>query len=415
MRSNFLKAPALVACLLLTAACESRHNDKANDEIIGQSLEAITSLRETSGTPTQTVALYDSVVKKIHQFDLNTMTVDRTIPVLNTGSKHYVLHSGSSNYMIDLSDKHISIFDQQSKAQHQPITFQGKPKSAAFRPDLGTLIVYDDLQSLGVIKLSPTGVVTDKHVFGSVVTGSYTITAGDLLDDGSLALALSDGSISLVDLSASMAAVPRRLIGANQVTGLPRITWLAPIQGIANRVLIRTESKIVLYDVVSNTVIQERIIAATEQVLKLSKNYNPHIVLSITTSSMQLVYTDGASLLFRDISLANRTDGYDSVSPILNSDLDLSTDTWTYVYVSAFAKYSAFNDVNQRKDKRMLVRVRVSDNLALKSIVVPDQAEIKLSYDYFFALFPSPLGLAEKYSIHSAEKLVMKNFNLKKY
>jgi hypothetical protein len=133
-----------VATLFFSCGQGNKSGDDG-DHMIGQKLESIAPLRASDGEQKQKVSLYDPVVKKIHQFDLNQMGVLRTLAVLNPDEKHFVLDSGTSNYIVDLSEKHISIFDKNSNPQHEPIQFLGVPKSAAFRPDLGWLVTYDDL------------------------------------------------------------------------------------------------------------------------------------------------------------------------------------------------------------------------------------------------------------------------------
>lgn len=398
---------------LLSACGKPQLKDKGNDNVIGQSLESIAPLRDSGGAEKQSVALFDDVIKKIHQFNLLNMSVERTLSVLNPDSKHYVLHSGLSNYIIDFSEKQISIFDANSVAQHQPISFQGKPKSAAFRPDLGILVMYDDLQSVGVIKLSSTGQVTAAHVFGSRLAVGTSIVSGDLLNDGRLILALSDNSIAIVDLNASLAASPRSLIATIIPTGLTKMNWIAPIPGAADRILIKTDAptaQVILYDFVAKQVVQQ-IALGDDEIIKLSKSYDPHVIVKTSESSQKLIYAKGITLQTLDVNLVGR-----SVSPILDSDLDITNDTWTYVYLSNYRNnFLFFNDVNQAKDLRTLVRTRVTDGLPLQSKPLPDRAQIKLSVNYFFALYPAPLGWAERYSIMTPEKAEMKFFNLKQY
>jgi hypothetical protein len=398
-----------LSSLVLISSCGPVAQSDGNADVIGQKLESITPLRATDGEQKKKVSLYDPVVKKIHQFDLNQMTVLRTLPVLFPSEKHFVLDSGSSNYIVDLSEKHISIFDRFSIPQHQPIQMQGVPRSAAFRPDLGWLIVYDDLQSVGVLKLSDEGQVVDKYIFGSVVDGTNSIVSGDLLDDGRLVLALSDNSLSFVDLQASLALKPKpKWIATNQPTTFTKINWIAPLAANKNRLLIKTNTQIILYDHSTQAVVQSLDVYSGD-VIKLSKSFDPHVVIKTGPTSMKLIYTDGMALLSRAFELK------DEVLPILHSDLDLKNDKWTYVYLKNTHGYSLFNDVNQRVEQRQLVRFRISDKLPLQNKAIQDRTQIKLTSDFYFALYPSVLGRAEVYSIESEQMKKMEKFNLKKY
>ncbi|MFZ3231389.1 MAG: hypothetical protein WA160_14360 [Pseudobdellovibrio sp.] len=416
MRFNVI-CTAFISCFAishLVACAPSKINDKGNENVIGQKLEAMTPLRATDGSEKQTIAIYDPIVKKVHQFDLNLMIVDRTLSVLNPDDQHFVLHSGLSNYIIDLSEKHVSIFDKNSVPQHQPVKFQGKPISSAFRPDLGLLIIYDDLQSVGVIKLAQDGQVLDSHTFGAVVSDDNSIISGDLRDDGHLILGLTDNSIADVDVQACLSA-KTWLPPVIHMTTLTKINWIAPLAGILNhKLLIKTNDQVVLFDLNTNTIIDHMDIKSTD-VIKLSKSYNPHVIVSTSLSSMDLIFTDGNFLKKRSIQILNSAANDQYVYPILSSDLDLANDTWTYVYIKKYYGNILFNNVNERTENRTLVRMRVSDGLSLQSKQIVDNAQIKLGADFFFALYPSVLGKAQKFSIADDSSQVIERFNLKKF
>lgn len=419
MRSN-LKITLIVSFVLASlSSCGPSQNQNKNtgsENVIGQNLEAITSLRTSDGSQKQTIALFDETIKKIHQFDLNLMSVDRALPVLYPNAKHYVLYSGASNYIVDLSEKHISIFDKNSVAQHEPIHFQGVPQSAAFRPDLGWLVVYDNLQSVGVVKLSSDGQVLDSHTFGSVVDADKSIVSGDLNDDGNLILSLSDNSIAIVNLETIMSSKPKHWSSVIQPTTLENISWIAPINGSANKILMKTINKVVLYDITTASILSS-IDITSSNVIKLSKNFNPHVVVSTSTSSIDLIYTDGMTLLKRTFNLVaiDQSSHYLTEFPILNSDLDINNDNWTCVYYNSSSGFSLFNDVNQKKTNRQLIRYRLSDKLALQTKVIKDNYQVKLGADYYFELSPSKIGYALKNSIIGDSVQEMSGFNLNKY
>ena len=406
MRFKFL---LIVSAVVALAACAPMKSETAGDEnVVGQRLDSVSGLRTVDGLQAQRVTMFDPTVKKIHQFDLTSMTWLKTLVVLNPSEKHFVLDSGSLNYVVDLSLKHISIFDRDSNPNHNPVRMMGNPVSAAFRPDLGWLVVYDDLQSVAVIKLSSEGQVLDAYVFGAVIDGGRSIVSGDLQDDGSLVLALSDNSIAVVDLQASLSAQPKKWISSVHATSLSRINWIAPVPNRIGRLLMKTSDQVVLYDLPSKTVVQD-LSVVSKDVVKLSKSWDPHVVVSDGSTSMKLIYTDGNTLQGRSIALR------DFVYSVLNSDLDLRNDTWTYVYLKNTTGFSWFNDVNQKTEDRQLVRYRISDQLALQNKTIDNKAQIRLSQNFIFALYPSVLGYAKKISILGEEEASVSKFNLKRF
>lgn len=398
----------LLAMAVFAACAPVEKNDTKNENIIGQELQTVSPLRTSDGSRAQDVTLFDPVIKRLHQFNLVAMTFIRTVSVLNPNEKHYVLDSGDSKYIVDLSLKHISIFDRNSAANHNPIRFQGSPRSSAFRPDLGWLVVYDDLQSVGVLQLDTDGRVLRSHVFGAVVANGKSIVSGDLLSTGELILALSDNSLAIVDLEASLNAQPRRWVATVFATNLAKVNWIAPLHNRADRLLIKTADEIVLYDLTNRLGIQARTIES-DDIYKLSKSYDPHVLLRTGERSMQLIYSDGNQLLTRSFELL------DLAAPVLRSDLDLQRDYWTYVYSSVQPRITLFNDINQEEAGRQLVRYRVSDQLALQKKTIDDRTQVHLGPDFMFALYPSVLGFAKRISIEDSSEIKVEKFNLKKY
>lgn len=407
MRSKILVL-GLGFVFAVSCAPGAKSTTAEDENNVGHKLESVTGLRSVDGLQAQTVTLFDPTIKKIHQFDLSNMTWIKTVPVLIPSEKHYVLDAGDSNYIVDLSLKHLSIFSGNSEPLHNPVRFQGTPKSAAFRPDLGWLVIYDDLQSVGVLQLSPTGELQQSYVFGSIVDGDRSIVAGDLQDSGELILALSDSSVAVVNLQASLAAQPKSWVADIHTTTLKKINWLAPIPNHAGRILMKTADQVLLYDLGTKVVVQS-LAVDSEDVIKLSKSFDPHVVVTEGSRSMKLIYSDGNNLLTRSFDLK------DSVHSILSSDLDLRNDNWTYVFLKNHTGFSWFNDINQETDGRQLVRFRLSDKLALQNKAIDDKAQIRLSPNFVFALYPSVLGYAKKVSILGEEQSAISKFNLKRF
>jgi hypothetical protein len=403
MVSNPLKILTLLFGVLHLVSCVGPDLSLSDENLIGSKLESISSLRGSSGNDSSNVVLFDPVIKKLHQFNLDQMNVVRTLDVLNADQPHYVLHDNAGNYILDLSLKHISVFDKNSNPQHNPIQFFGKPISAAFRPDLGLLVMYDDLQTAGVVKMDSNGVVQKAAVFGSIVSNDQTIATGDLLEDGNLVLGLSDQSIAEIDITQSLAQ--DKWVSQIHASGLTDIVWIAPVPTKPRLLLIKSKLQVSLYDLDSTSVISS--LAVTGSIEKYSKVFNPHVLERIDSRTLKLIYTDGITIKTR---LMNR-----QYKTILSSDLDLAKNIWTFVEANLYSLDPQINNTNIYKYKREIVRYRVSDMVALQSKFIPDRAEVKLANDYFFCLFPSDLGYATKNSVLTDSVSTMKNFNVKNF
>lgn len=403
MVSNQMKILGLFFVLLSLLSCVGPDLSLGDENLIGNKLESVSALRSTNGVDSTNVVLFDPIIKKLHQFNLDQMRVVRTLGVLNVDQPHYVLHDNAGNYIIDLSLKHISIFDKNSNPNHNPIQFFGKPISAAFRPELGLLVMYDDLQTAGVVKMDSNGVVQKAAVFGSIVSNDLTIATGDLLEDGNLVLGLSDQSIAEIDVTQSLSQ--DKWVSQIQSTGLTEIVWIASVPTKPRLLLIKSKLQVSLYDLDSKSVISS--IAITGSIEKYSKVFDPHILERIDSRTLKLIYTDGLTIKTRLMNRQSKT--------ILSSDLDLTKNTWSFVEANLYSLDPQINNTNIYKYKREIVRYRVSDMVALQSKFIPDRAEVKLANDYFFCLFPSDLGYATKNSVLTDSVSTIKNFNVKNF
>ncbi len=397
------KAFVFASVVLNLFSCVGPKLSQSDENIIGNKLENVSSLKTSAGNDSSTAVLFEPLVEKIYQFNLDQMSLVRALNVLNPNQPHYILHDTVGNYIIDLSVKHISIFDKNSNPQHNPIRFFGKPVSAAFRPELGTLVMYDDLQTAGIVQMSANGVVQKSAVFGSIVSNDKTIMAGDLLEDGNLVLALSDSSLAEINVAQSLAqnSWSSRL----QPTGLTEIQWVAPVPSKPRLIFVKSKNQVSLYDLDSHSVLSS--VSLTGYIEKYSKTFNPHILERIDSRTLKLIYTDGISIQTRILNQQYKS--------ILTSDLDLMKNTWSFVEVKVVFSDSYSNNINLYNYNREIIRYRVSDMAALQSKAIPDRAQVKLASDYFFCLFPSDLGYASKNSILDDATSVIKNFNVKNF
>lgn len=387
---------------LFTSCAPTTKVDTDNEHIIGNRLENVAAMKSTDGSEKNKIAIFDETIKKVHEFDLDTMKCTRTFKVLQPDEKHYVVNDPNGNYIVDFSTKHISIFDKNSNIQDDVVKFIGKPVSAAFRPELGLLVMYDDLRNVSILKMLPDGHVVQAETFGSVVGDEESISSGDLLEDGRLVLALSDNSLVIVDVQQSLNQ--GQFVYTKQVTTLNKISWISPVPNKNNVILVKADDQAALYNINSASIVASMNVNVIE---KYSKSSYPHMIDRVDPKTARLIYTDGVSI--KSVTLQNQ------MTAIANSDLDMNDQTWTSVELLTYTGFSLFNDVNQVREKRFLKRFKLPNMLAVQSKALPDKTQIKLGRDYFFALYPSELGYAEKTSVVDDASFVIKQFNLKEF
>ncbi|MCB0366297.1 MAG: hypothetical protein H6624_16440 [Bdellovibrionaceae bacterium] len=399
----------LILSLSLTVLCTActGGGPKAEDEenIIGNKLEIISDLSGRTGGTSQMVAIFDDTTRKIHQFDLQAMAHKRSVDVLNPEAEHFVLYHEQGDYIVDLTLKHISVYDKNGAPQHNPVTFQGKPLSAAFRPDLGFMVIYDDLMSVSILKMNNEGQVVSSWVSGPILENDNSIVSGDINDAGQLVLALSDDSLAVVDLEQTL--TDRKWTFVSMATPMNRMRWLAPVPGKPDQVLVRAQTRVALFDLNTQTVLSEMAIDPDEvRVRKYSRHLDPHIILNKEYRGKEatLIYVADNEVKSRAIFHTN--------SNFMLSRLSLADDSWTYVTVDR--EYPAWNNtLNEVRETRSLRRYGFSSMLAQQQKSLPDKARLKLAPDYVFALFPSELGYAVRYGVDSDEKRELKLFNLR--
>jgi hypothetical protein len=307
-----------------------------------------------------------------------------------------------------LSEKGISIFNRYDQANHNPIKFLGKPISAAFLPSKGLLIVYDDLMSVGMLKLDNNGNVVKKWVGGAMIANGHTIAAGDLNANGQLILALSDGSVVLTNPEASMDAQSWvKDDPTPMTTGLIDIKWLAPLPKTPNQVMIRAAGNIALLDLTTRTIISSYAIVDT--VTKLSKFNDPHVVMK-NGSQVKVAYVKNSQI---DVKVFYLSISKFMMNSLLSSNLDLNKNTWSFVDTTEERQYYFYNDLDASKKDRRFVRYDFDQVVATHQMNIANDTQVEIANDFIFALFPKALGHAVRYDIETEHQSELARFNLK--
>ncbi len=386
--------------VLFLAACAENPAFKS-EYIIGDPLESLALSSSSSSASRNRVALYDETTNRIHEFDLDQKSHIRSFPVANSGSKHTVLYGSEGQYVISLSNKSVSIFTSAKSHPESPLQLIGTPKSAAFREDLGWLIVYDDLMSVGVVRLTASGQALSSWVGGPVIQKPRTITAGDLDNQGRLILALSDGSLKIIDLTQSLAK--REWVFQDVPLTFNDTKWMAPVRGSMHLIMIVSEKKVYLVDIDQSLVI-DTMPLPDGSIGGYSKSLDPHIVWYGKSNETHLIYTEDSVLVSTSMRHLSQS--------LIRSRLDLIQDIW----ITAEGKKTGavlFNFKDTPPLPRTIKQWRVSDLLAQGSREISGRGEIALGFRSVFNLLPSPLGFAVNYDIATARQDEIRNFNIK--
>lgn len=410
MGSKKLLSVLAFICGVGLVGCGYHYNpgDDDRDNLVGNLTKDVAALTTPDEGQAQSLVLFDKTVRRIHQFDLTAMSHVRSFGVRNPDIPHYVLYGNNGNYIVDLSEKGLSIFNRHDQATHNPIPFQGKPISAAFLPSKGLVIVYDDLMTVGMLKLDNNGDVVKKWRGGAAIANGNTIAAGDLNSSGQLILALSDGSVVVTNPEASMDAQNWVKDDPNPiVTGLTDIRWLAPLPKTPTQVMIRSSGKLSLLDLTTRTIISSYDIK--DSVVKVSKFNDPHVVMKNGTQ-IKVAYVESSQISVKTFYLSV---GKFEMNTLLSSNLDLTKNTWSFVDTTDYLDYFYFNDLDASKKNRRFVRYDFAQVVATHKMNVANDTQVEIANDFIFALFPRALGYAVRYDVDTERQSELARFNLK--
>ncbi len=385
----------------LIIGCESS-SIKDQEYIVGTRLDNISSQSDVDNG--DTVSLFDKFSSRIHIFNINTMELSESYEVANPKDEHFLIASEPGEFVIDLSRSQITIFSRVHGINRNPIHFLGTPVSSAFNQTNRILIIYDDLNSVGILKLNEQGLVLKSWVGGPIIAGDSSILAGDITSSGNLIVSRSDNSLAIVDLEQSLDQ--QDWVYTEQTLSRNNIKWLAPI-GV-DKVLFQSDEALVLYDYVAEVEID--ILDTVDLDTKLySKITDAHVLYKDLNDNYTLAFSDGLSIRTRLLT---------NIGPnnILQSTLNISQDQWSIVK-SNFQNRLNYNHemffINSVSYQRVVNSFRFSDMLSLSIQDLPDKAQLKQSGNAILALFPSELGYVKRIDINSGEYTELKLFNMR--
>lgn len=390
-------------CSLAAISCTQVSMGTAEDEnIIGVKVDKLSSLVDFEGRESHSIVMFDDVSRRIFQFQVADMTFQRRIYVKQPQLVHSVVAQEKGNFIIDLFDQNVVVYNKDGHADENPIQLAGAPVSVAFRPELNLFVVYDSLNSVGIIKFDSFGNVIKSWVGGSFLEGAGSITSGDLMQDGRLVLAMGN-SIAVVDLEQSL--LDQKWAYTSFATTLGRISWIAPVRDNSQQVFVKAGTEIALIDLVNKTKL-DSITLSDNYLEKVSKSFDAHLIVR------SLRATDEIILYYPQNSKINSRSLQKQKAYIVNSQLHLLADRWSFI--ESENKTDWYDDSpNRVKQGRKLKMFRRSDMAALKTMAVESEAQALLSSSSLFQLFPADLGFAVKTDILTGVKKEAKHFLLR--
>lgn len=399
------KSLMVLAALAFFSACAPGPSTEKDEHNIGEPLEDVStptapsSVQNDPNASARRLSLFDRTTRKIHLFDLEQMSHVKSFSVSSPKDEHFVLSHPYGNYVIDLSLKQATVLTAGGVVQPAALRFSGKPRSAAFDPERGVLVVYDDMASVGLLKVPESGLISQNSWVGGPLFGEETISAGDLdRTSGELLLITKSGSLQTVNIEQSLQSKSWQY--TTQTLPVSGVNWVAPLQG-TTRVLLRTPSRLVLYDRASNQVVRDMDISSVTAE-KLSKRGWPHLIAR-TSGELRLIYPVGDNFAVRSL--------YRQAERVLVSELNPDLNQWVFVAGGSQKVLTLFGEMDSEGQK-LLRRYRLSDMMAVDQRSLSSKAQVRLGPDFVFSLYPSELGLAEKSDLDGSSVRQIKAFNI---
>ena len=404
----------LVAMIVLSSCDMKYKGDIDGDYKVGELLANFSKLANDGGSEQNKIAVFDENIRKIHLFDLNQNKLVSTVNAIEVSNqdKHAILYDANGNYIVDIISGGFAITNKQGISQINPIKLSGGPVSGAFRSDLGLLVIYDDVGSVGLLKLTAQGDIIQSWVGGSRLNSlsSAVISAGDLLDNGHLLISMTDGTLADIDIMQTLSQ--KKWIYTSVATNLPAAAWVARVPDNSLQVLLRVsddnDHKIYLFDLATKTVIDSHILQGHLE--KSARAIHPHVLISsLDDSSMELFYVENN--IIKKIKMPYRKVNYNE--KILLSRLNIEKDTFSFVDSKGSIEKSADGELllNTYRAYRTYKQFRLNDMLLVTTTEIPNGTNVEISDKYIFSLFSNKLGYATNYNIDNKTQFAFEFFN----
>jgi hypothetical protein len=393
-----------LAAVLLISGCGS----ESDVGVVGQRLSQQAGLYNSYGIETKNIFVVDSMTNRILGVNSEKMTLDYEFTLSNPGEEHYVAVDANEKFVIDFSKKHLQVIGFDGRRYDNPIKFMGTPVSMAYGPASRTMVMQDDLKSIGILKLAETGEIQKSWLGGPLVADGKSITAGDLDKAGRMILSVSDNSLTVVDLDATLTNQSWQT--ASFTTSMTGIHWIAPDQNVSDVTLVASDTKLGAINMASKTLTDSIDFPASaigkqtsmfvntflaqsdyfyrtpyyynqQKLIGLSKAGRPHaIVRASAATEPQLLYV-GSDGKIKSHPLQKAAVGYYLQSYLSNDAKELIV----------------MLQINNREIQ--VLGLRISDNLVIREKTVPRVGSAQINNKFLFVDHETGLGRLDLHSL----------------
>lgn len=405
-----------LATLIFLTSCSSG----SDVGLIGQRLNQQAGLYNSYGIDTKNIFVVDSMTNRILGVNSEKMTLDYEFTLSNPEEEHYVAVDANEKFVIDFSKKHLQVIGLDGGRYDNPIKFQGTPASVAYGPASRTMVMQDDLKSIGILKLGETGAIEKSWLGGPLVADGKSVTAGDLDKAGRMILSVSDNSLTLVDIDATLAQQSWQT--SSFTTTLTGINWVAPDQNVDNMTLVATDTKLGLINMATQTLADSVDFPSTaigkqttmalskftsqtdyfyrtpyyynqQKLIGLSKSGKPHAIVRASSASEPVLLYAGSDGKIKRHPLQKAASGYYLQSYLSNDAKEL--------VVMIQPNYREIS----------ILGLRLSDNLVIRQTTVPRVGSAQINNKLLFIDHQTGLGRLDLHSLEDDTVKTIEGYN----
>lgn len=406
----------LILLSFLGGCAEEDADKKRGVDIIGDPLEETSSLVSNRENGQNRFWFYDELSGKVHGIDSDSMQYLATTSGLSGNeNQSTVLYPDGVTWALEFTSQKMRILEKNLFTELE-VSFQGVPISASWDAIERLLVVYDDLQSISMIRFSESGSITELLTKGALVSepgNGVTIQGGDLDLESVLVTYSTEDQIIVSRLSTMFDNAENGNADWDAAVFDPgeyvEFSWLAALRDGTSRVMAETSQAILLIDYSSQTVVDTVTLADADEIEYRSRSGFPHLTVR-TSDATKIVYADATGLVQVN-SPANV-----SFDRVVASHLDTQAETITSLSYNLKEGIMPTNYKNERItgsiEAYSLRTARISDGLVTYAEDFTNtKAKFVLATDAVLAVYPSKLGFVERISASEGTRVGLRGFN----
>lgn len=388
-----------IVVIVLSIVLQSCSGDIAGN-LIGDRITRNSGLVQGSNWSGDHFWFHDVVRQRIHKIDVKNfaymLSLD-ALPAKNRNTANSLFSPSEADWVVEMTYKDLRVISPDGSILANPFSFQGEPKSVSWDSDTRNLIIYDDLKSVVMSKLTTEGDIAAKAILGSNLDSAAEdseILTGDLDDQSRLILFMANNQFAVVDFDATISG-EKWIYTTFDLPGITQVDWIAPLKTKNNRALLSSNEGLFLIDYVTQNILDQFNFAENSTIIHRSRNFTPHIIYD-SGSVKSVVYPSD------DKIQSIKTINFSLMYAVGSSVLDTVKDSYAISYAT---------EMNSESIDRVS-RYRISDGLFTSDQQMKNHVgQLIVGEKYAVSIFDSYLGHIQRTDLVTSDQEMLSGFN----